>query len=104
MPDSIIFFQSPRNPFSFDINRIVRTTIAKAQARGLQQKQIAIELGVPDSWISHWKSDESETCIPGDMIPLFCAITGDFSLLDHLLQASGYPNRQEKGPGSDSRA
>jgi len=85
-----------RNPFSVAVNSLIRATIAHAKARGIQQKAIAIEIGCASSAISHWASDESDSSIPTDMIPMFCAVTGDFRLLNYLLEAAGHPSLNEE--------
>ena len=93
---SIGTLPTARNPFSVAVNALVRVTIAHAKARGIQQKVIAGEIGSTSSAISHWASDESDSSIPADMIPMFCAVTGDFRLLNYLLEAAGHPLSNEE--------
>lgn len=50
----------------------------------IPKKVIAIDLGVTQSALSHWLSEETTFTIPGHLIPGFCRLVGDDALLWHL--------------------
>lgn len=87
---------TPRNPGSVDIKRLMRVALSK---RPNAKKDAAIDMGVDPSALSHWISDESETALPVDLLNLFCASTGDYSVLRYLADEAGFdlvPKHQSK--------
>lgn len=67
-----------------------KTVMATAIERALEadpaltKKSIAMDLGVSQSALSHWLSPETQFSIPGHLIPRFCQLVGDDSLIWHL--------------------
>lgn len=52
---------------------------------GLQHKAIASDLGVSDSTLSHWISPSCKFTMPAHLVPTFCQLVGDDSLIWHLM-------------------
>lgn len=77
----------PRNPASVDIKRLMRVALSK---RPNAKKDAAIDMGVVPAALSHWISDESETALPVDLLGLFCASTGDYSVLKYVCEEAGF--------------
>ena len=45
------------------------------------KKALALDLGCSPTDLSHWISDKTYFTMPGHLVPLFCSIVGDNSLL-----------------------
>lgn len=84
--NSIDSSSHPRNRHTGDVKRLLRLAIARHGSA----KDIAIDCGVVPSALSHWLSDNSETCLPVDLLPIFMASTGDTSILEYIAEQAGF--------------
>lgn len=75
---------SSRNPEAFEFKAVMADAI---EASGIPKKVIAIDLGVSGPDLSHWLSDKTGFTMPGHLIPRFCEIVRDNSLIWHVQSA-----------------
>ena len=99
-PVSNIVFEQPRiNDPVIDF----KTVMAKSIDRWLEEdvsrtkKALAIDLGATQADLSHWLTSKTSFTLPGHLVPAFCRIVGDNSLIWHITAS------YEKAPGSDTR-
>lgn len=60
---------------------------------GNSKKALAIDLGCSQADLSHWISDKTSYTMYGHLVPLFCSIVGDNSLI--WLGTTLYEQRQQ---------
>lgn len=72
----------PCNDLSIACKRKMEGSIADWLARDAHasKKRLAMELGVPQTTLSHWLSSRTGMTIPAHLVGEFCRITGSWSL------------------------
>lgn len=85
LPEKFMSSAVPCNSQSLEFKRLMADILSDAELiHGLQKKQVAIDLGVGPSTLSHWLSPQCGFTIPAHLIPAFCQIVRDWRLADAL--------------------
>lgn len=85
-----------REDFSIACKRVMEASIERAMEAdpGLSKKAIALEMGYTQTDLAHWLSPRCpRSTIPAHLVPLFCQIVGDNSLLWLLQEAYEQPTK-----------
>ena len=100
MTTNIVPALSPSNAPALAFKRVMSASIDRWLEEDITRtkKALAMDLGHTQADLSHWLSTSTRFTLPGHLVPAFCRLVGDNSLIWHI--SASY----EEGPGSDSRA
>lgn len=80
--------------FALEFKRIMQASVERAEEENpsISKKSIALDLGYTPADLSHWLSPKCpRSTMPAHLVPLFCHLTGDNTLLWLMQEAYEKP-------------